>query len=48
VPAAASALEAAGFAVTGVTGDPTATVTGTSPPAGALVHRGGSVQIVTT
>ncbi|MBO0729032.1 MAG: PASTA domain-containing protein, partial [Acidimicrobiaceae bacterium] len=48
VSGAASALANAGFAVSGVTGNPTATVTGTSPPAGALVHRGASVQILTT
>ncbi len=47
VTGATSMLENAGFAVSGVTGNPTATVTGTSPPAGTLVHRGGSVQLVT-
>jgi len=47
VPAASQALSAAGFHVSGVSGDPTATVSDTNPPAGALIHRGASVQLIT-
>jgi eukaryotic-like serine/threonine-protein kinase len=47
VSQAAGALEAAGFSVSGVTGNPTATVTGTSPPAGTLMVIHSSVQIIT-
>jgi serine/threonine-protein kinase len=36
-----------GFSVTGVAGNPISTVTGTSPAAGTLLHRGAGVQIVT-
>jgi serine/threonine-protein kinase len=48
VSAATKALQAAGFAVTGVTGDPTKNVTRTSPAAGAQVLRGSSVTLFTT
>ncbi len=47
VTAASQAIAAAGLAVSGVNGNPTATVTGTSPAAGAMVHRGASVEIDT-
>ena len=47
VSEAAAALEAAGFSVSGVTGNPTAVVTGTSPPAGTLLVIHSSVQIIT-
>ena len=47
VSQATAALEAAGFSVSGVTGNPTATVTGTSPRAGALLVIHSSVQIIT-
>ncbi|MDQ2754111.1 MAG: PASTA domain-containing protein [Actinomycetota bacterium] len=48
VTAASQALSAVGFQVSGVTGNPTAAVTGSTPPAGALVHRGGAVQLTTS
>jgi serine/threonine-protein kinase len=44
---ATNALQAAGFNVTGVTGNPTRSVTRTSPPAGAQVLRGSSVALFT-
>jgi eukaryotic-like serine/threonine-protein kinase len=44
---ATAALEAAGFSASGVTGNPTATVTGTSPQAGSLLVIHSSVQIIT-
>jgi serine/threonine protein kinase/beta-lactam-binding protein with PASTA domain len=47
VSEATNALEGAGFSVTGVTGNPTATVTGTYPPAGTLLVIHSSVQIIT-
>ena len=47
VAAAASALSADGFTVSGVTGNPTAAVTATVPVAGTPVLRGGTVQLVT-
>jgi eukaryotic-like serine/threonine-protein kinase len=47
VSQATQALEAAGFSVTGVTGNPTATVTGTYPPEGTLLVIHSSVQIIT-
>jgi serine/threonine-protein kinase len=48
VGAATKALQAAGFNVSGVTGDPTKNVTHTSPAAGAQVLRGSSVTLFTT
>jgi serine/threonine-protein kinase len=36
-----------GFQVTGVIGNPTATVTGTRPSEGTLLHRGAAIQLVT-
>ena len=36
-----------GFNVTGVTGNPNKPVSGTSPPANSMVHRGSNVQIIT-
>jgi serine/threonine-protein kinase len=47
VSQATQTLEAAGFSVSGVTGNPTATVTGTSPPEGTLLVIHSSVQIIT-
>jgi serine/threonine-protein kinase len=47
VSQAAAALEATGFSVSGVTGNPTATVTGSSPQAGTLLVIHSSVQIIT-
>ncbi|MGI8752051.1 MAG: protein kinase domain-containing protein [Acidimicrobiales bacterium] len=47
VAAASAALSAAGFSVTGVSGNPTAPVSGTSPSAGSRAHRGSAVQIAT-
>ena len=47
VGAASQALAADGFQVSGVTGNPIATVTATAPSAGTLAHFGGSVQIIT-
>ncbi|MGH9059629.1 MAG: PASTA domain-containing protein, partial [Acidimicrobiales bacterium] len=47
VGAASQAMAAAGLSVSGVTGDPTKTVTGSNPPAGAMLHRGSAVQLVT-
>ncbi len=47
VTGAAQMLTSYGFSVSGVTGNPTAQVTGTDPQAGALLLRGSSVQIVT-
>ncbi|HUJ65560.1 MAG TPA: PASTA domain-containing protein [Acidimicrobiales bacterium] len=47
VSEATATLEAAGFSVSGVTGNPTATVTGTSPPEGTLLVIHSSVQIIT-
>jgi serine/threonine-protein kinase len=47
VGAASQELSALGFAISGVTGNPIATVTSTSPGAGTLAHYGAAVQIVT-
>jgi eukaryotic-like serine/threonine-protein kinase len=47
VGAASQALGAAGFEISGVTGNPIATVTSSSPPAGTLAHYGAAIQIVT-
>jgi serine/threonine-protein kinase len=47
VGAASQALASYGFQVSGVTGNPIATVTGTSPPGGTPAHYGSPVQIVT-
>ncbi len=47
VAAASAALSAAGFSVSGVNGNPTAAVSGTTPAAGTRAHRGAAVQIVT-
>jgi serine/threonine-protein kinase len=47
VGAASQALAALGFQISGVTGNPIATVTSTSPVAGTLAHFGSPVQIVT-
>jgi serine/threonine-protein kinase len=48
VDAATKAIQAQGFSVSGVTGDPTRTVTRTSPVGGAQVLRGSSVSLFTT
>jgi serine/threonine-protein kinase len=48
VGAATQALQNAGFAVSGVTGNPLNTVIRTSPPGGALVLRGSSVALFTS
>ncbi|MGH9076982.1 MAG: PASTA domain-containing protein, partial [Acidimicrobiales bacterium] len=47
VTAATQRLQAGGVGVSGVSGNPTAPVTGTSPPSGTSVHYGSSVQLVT-
>jgi serine/threonine-protein kinase len=47
VGAASQTLTADGFQVSGVTGNPIATVTGTSPYGGAVVVFGAAVQIIT-
>jgi len=47
VAAASAALSAQGFSVSGVTGNPTAAVTSTTPAAGTRAHRGSAVQLVT-
>jgi serine/threonine-protein kinase len=47
VGAASQALAADGFQVSGVTGNPIATVTSTAPSGGTLAHFGTSVQIIT-
>jgi eukaryotic-like serine/threonine-protein kinase len=47
VTGAAQALEAQGFSVSGVTGNPTAAVSGTSPSGGSEILYGSAVQIVT-
>ncbi len=47
VAAASAALSAQGFSVSGVTGNPTAAVTTTTPAAGTRAHRGSAVQLVT-
>ena len=47
VGAASQTLGAAGFEISGVTGNPIATVTSTSPAAGILAHYGAAIQIVT-
>ncbi|MEY2581290.1 MAG: eukaryotic-like serine/threonine-protein kinase, partial [Ilumatobacteraceae bacterium] len=44
---AASQLQAAGFSVSGVQGNPARTVTGTNPPAGTRVASGTGVVIIT-
>jgi serine/threonine-protein kinase len=48
VGAASQALVADGFQVSGVTGNPIATVTATAPAGGTLAHFGAAVQIVTS
>ena len=47
VGAASQTLSDDGFQVSGVTGNPIATVTGTSPSSGAVVRFGSAVQIIT-
>jgi serine/threonine-protein kinase len=47
VGAASQTLAADGFQVSGVTGNPIATVTGTYPSSGAVIHFGAAVQIIT-
>jgi serine/threonine-protein kinase len=47
VGAASQALSADGFQVSGVTGNPIATVTATAPAGGTLAHFGSAVQIIT-
>jgi serine/threonine-protein kinase len=47
VSQATHTLEAAGFSVSGVTGNPTATVSGTYPPEGTVLVIHSSVQIIT-
>nr|MDQ2729712.1 PASTA domain-containing protein [Actinomycetota bacterium] len=47
VAAASAALSGAGFSVSGVTGNPTAPASGTTPAAGTRAHRGAAVQILT-
>ena len=47
VGAASQTLSGDGFQLSGVTGDPIATVTGTFPASGAVVRFGSAVQIVT-
>ena len=47
VGAASQALSNDGFQVSGVTGNPIATVTGTAPSSGAVVRFGSAVQIIT-
>ncbi len=47
VGAASQTLIGDGFEVSGVTGNPIATVTGTSPSSGAVVRFGSAVQIIT-
>ena len=47
VGAASQTLSGQGFQISGVTGNPIATVTGTSPPAGSMVLYGSPVQILT-
>jgi serine/threonine-protein kinase len=48
VPYAAEVLGNAGFQVSSVSGNPLATVTGTSPGQGTLLRKGSSVTIVTS
>ena len=47
VAQASQILAQAGFNVTGVTGNPNKPVSGTSPPANTMAHRGSNVQIIT-
>jgi serine/threonine-protein kinase len=47
VSAAAQLLANYGFSVSGVSGNPTALATGTSPPDGTTLHIGSAVEIVT-
>jgi serine/threonine-protein kinase len=47
VGAASQALTGDGFQVSGVTGNPIATVTGTSPSSGEVIRFGSAVQIIT-
>jgi beta-lactam-binding protein with PASTA domain len=47
VGAASQTLIADGFQVSGVTGNPIATVIGTAPETGAVVPFGSAVQIIT-
>ncbi|MGH9114266.1 MAG: PASTA domain-containing protein, partial [Acidimicrobiales bacterium] len=48
VSQASQVLSNDGFQVSGVTGNPTANVTGTSPGAGTMLRRGSAVQILTS
>jgi eukaryotic-like serine/threonine-protein kinase len=48
VQQATAALQAVGLSVSGVTGDPTQTVTGSQPASGATVPAGTQVQLSTT
>ena len=47
VYAASLQLSGLGFQLSGVAGNPIATVTGTSPRGGTTVHYGAAVQLVT-
>jgi serine/threonine-protein kinase len=47
VGAASETLSGAGFQVSGVTGNPIATVTATWPPSGEVIRFGSAVQIIT-
>jgi serine/threonine-protein kinase len=47
VDAASQELSAAGFGVSGVSGNPTAKVTGTNPAVGTTLHYGHPVQLIT-
>ena len=44
---AAAALQAAGYTVAGVQGNPSRTVVGTNPPAGTRAKKGTAVTIIT-
>jgi serine/threonine-protein kinase len=48
VNAASLQLSALGFQISGVAGNPIATVSGTAPPEGVTVHYGAAVQLVTS
>jgi serine/threonine-protein kinase len=48
VDAATAAIKAAGLAVGGVVGDPTATVYVSNPPSGSMVKRGSAVKLYTS
>ncbi|HLI24391.1 MAG TPA: PASTA domain-containing protein, partial [Acidimicrobiales bacterium] len=47
VAAATQTLTADGFSVSGVSGNPTATVTGTNPAIGTVLQKGSSIQLIT-